>query len=544
MTTLSGVFLDPEGNPVSGSLWFELSQAGTFNPGAVLLASGDPVVFALTDGEISGPGAGPYSIYGNDGITPAGTFYRMTVFDTSGQQVVRGNVRITGASVDLGALEFAPTQGWVIPPDTGGTGVTDGDKGDVVVSGGGSIWTVPDLAGKQPLDAELTAIAGLTSAADRVPYFTGLGAAALAVFTSWGRSLIAAVDAAAARIVLGLGALATKSTVATADIDAGAVTYAKIQNVSSAMRLLGRGSLSGVGPMEQIAIGANLNLTGTTLSASGALTDGDWGDIVVTFAGTVLTVKPGVVTYAKIQNVAAASKLLGRGSAAGAGSPEEITVGSGLTMTGTTLSATAGSMGGSGTTGTLPQFTASTTLGDSNITVSGSAVGINEPTPIAQLHLSETGGSLPLMLLDGYGVAANVVCRTALGSKASPTAVTSGTTLGGYGIRGYGSTQFSNGARVYLLGYAAETWTDAAQGAYWVFGTTAIGTNAVTERLRITDNGRLTLNSGPQIITGTGSPEAAITAVVGSLFLRTDGGVGSTLYVKQTGTGNTGWAAK
>ena len=44
--------------------------------------------------------------------------------------------------------------------------------------------------------------------------------------------------------------------------------------------------------------------------------------------------------------------------------------------------------------------------------------------------------------------------------------------------------------------------------------------------------------------TGTGTPEGVVTAPVGSLFTRTDGGAGTTLYVKQTGTGNTGWAAK
>lgn len=43
---------------------------------------------------------------------------------------------------------------------------------------------------------------------------------------------------------------------------------------------------------------------------------------------------------------------------------------------------------------------------------------------------------------------------------------------------------------------------------------------------------------------GAGSPEAFITANVGSLYTRTDGGAGTTLYVKESGTGNTGWVAK
>jgi hypothetical protein len=46
------------------------------------------------------------------------------------------------------------------------------------------------------------------------------------------------------------------------------------------------------------------------------------------------------------------------------------------------------------------------------------------------------------------------------------------------------------------------------------------------------------------IRSGTGTPEGVVTAPVGSLFLRKDGGAGSTLYVKETGTGNTGWVAK
>lgn len=57
----------------------------------------------------------------------------------------------------------------------------------------------------QPLDADLTAIAGLTSAANKIPYFTGSGTAAVADFTAAGRALVDDASAAAQCTTLGVG---------------------------------------------------------------------------------------------------------------------------------------------------------------------------------------------------------------------------------------------------------------------------------------------------------------------------------------------------
>lgn len=95
------------------------------------------------------------------------------------------------------------------------------------------------------------------------------------------------------------------------------------------------------------------------------------GDFTLSSAG-VATIATGAVTAAKMENVAA-SKLIGRGSASGSGSRQEITLGTGLSMSGTTLNVSAG-------TGNVAQ--ASNATEANHVFVSGAADKSRVETPV------------------------------------------------------------------------------------------------------------------------------------------------------------------
>lgn len=65
------------------------------------------------------------------------------------------------------------------------------------------------LAGKQPLDATLTALAGVATVADRVIYATGSNVFSTTGFSAFARTLLDDTTAGAARATLGLGDMAT-----------------------------------------------------------------------------------------------------------------------------------------------------------------------------------------------------------------------------------------------------------------------------------------------------------------------------------------------
>jgi hypothetical protein len=118
-------------------------------------------------------------------------------------------------------------------------------------------------------------------------------------------------------------------------------------------------------------------------------------------------------------------------------------------------------------------------------------LGLGTPAPERAVHVVQESNSTPVML-DCYGTApfSGLIMRGARGSFSTPSAVQTGTALGQINFRGYGATAFS-GNSVSVTAYAAENWTDAAQGSYVTIGTTPTGSTTRAERLRIDAAGNL-----------------------------------------------------
>ena len=312
--------------------------------------------------------------------------------------------------------------------------VTDGGTGSSTAAGARTNLGLVIGTDIQAFDAGLNSIAGLTTAANQSIYLTGTDTYAAYSLTAAGRALLDDADASAQRTTLGLGTLATQSgtfsgtssgtntgdqtitltgavtgtgtgsfattlantIVGTANIVDDAVSYAKIQDVTTTDIILGR-STAGSGVVEEISCTAagrallddadaaaqRTTLGLGTLATQSTVTGVTSGAIDATAlaSNSVQTAKIGddQVTYAKIQNVTDTDKLLGR-STSGAGVVEEISCTSaGRALIDDADAAAQRTTLGLGTlatqSGTFSGTTSGTNTGDQTIILTGPVTG-------------------------------------------------------------------------------------------------------------------------------------------------------------------------
>jgi hypothetical protein len=143
----------------------------------------------------------------------------------------------------------------------------------------------------------------------------------------------------------------------------------------------------------------------------------------------------------------------------------------------------------------------------------------------------------------GDGTVSSYAGYASRGSLAAPTIIQNGNSLVRLDGRGWDGSAYQVAGLITVVADGTPVLGDVP-GKIEIWTKTQGG--ALIRTLSILNAGTIKFGLGitQTLASGSGTPNGVVTAVPGSLYVNTAGGVGTSLYVKETGNGDTGWVGK